>query len=193
MANIELERNQGGMSWLWWVLGLLALILILWWIWPDSETELGVVDEPMESVEPVTTPEPVATMAGVTIGDILGSPDGFIDGSFPGAEVMVVEVPTDRGFWIEDEGERLFAIVIDQPQEEFIDINPGQTLRIDQGMLRDRTFLPEIPGAPLDAATQAIAEQQDIFLVVDEAQITILEEGEPQAGTDPTQGVQPNG
>lgn len=185
MANIELERNEGGMGWLPWVLGIMAVLLILWWMWPTGETELGVVDDDVESYEPVTTAEPVGTMAGASIGDILGSPDAFIDGSFPTAEVMVAEVPTDRGFWIEDEGQRLFVIVIDQPQEEFVDINPGQTLRIDEGMLRDRTFLPEIPGAPLDAATEEIADQQEVFLVVDEANITILTGGGAQAGVRP--------
>lgn len=188
MANIELERNEGNMGWLPWALGIMAVLLLLWWMWPDGGTELGVVDDSdVESYEPVTTPEPAATMAGASIGDILGSPDDFIDGTFPGAEVMVVDVPTDRGFWIEDEGQRLFAIVIDQPRDEEIDINMGQTLRIDDGMLRDRTFLPEVPGEALDADTEAIADQQDVFLVVDEAHITILSDGETQAG------MQPNG
>ena len=115
----------------------------------------------------------------VTIGDILGNPDRYVGETFPQAEVNVTEVPTDRGFWIEDEGRRLFAIIIDQPQEEPKDINPGQTLRIEEGVLRDRTFLPAIPGVPLDQDTENIAEQQPIFLTVDEQYINILEAGMP--------------
>lgn len=195
MADIDLERKKsGGMGWLWWALGLLALVLIVWWVWPDGEeAEFADVDvEPVETVTPATTPEPVGDISGVSIGDILGNPDGFIGETFPRAEVTVVEVPTDRGFWIEDEGERLFAIIIDQPQDQAKDINPGQTLRIDEGTLRDRTFLPEISGVPLDPDTENLAEQQEIFLVVDEEHITVLEGGEPQPGTDPAQAVQPN-
>ncbi len=90
MANIELERNEGGMTWLPWVLGIMAVLLIAWWMWPSGETQLGVVD-PVASDEPVTTPEPVATMDSASIGVILGSPDEFIDRAFPGAEVTVVE------------------------------------------------------------------------------------------------------
>lgn len=181
MADINLEQKRGGMGWLWWVLGLAALVLILWWVWPDGEeTEFGDLDEPMETVTPATTPDPVAAMPGISIGDILGDPDNFIGETFPRAEVTVVEVPTDRGFWIEDDGQRLFAIIIDQLRDQQMDINPGQTLRIDEGMLRDRTFLPEIPGAPLDQDTETIAGNQEIFLVVDEEHITILEGGQPQ-------------
>ena len=181
MAEIELERKRGGMGWLWWVVGLVAIALIVWWVWPD-EPDMAELDtiETVEPVTPATTPEVVAGGAAVTIGDILGNPDGFIGETFPRAEVEVTEVPTDRGFWIEDEGQRLFAIIIDDPAEQPKDINPGATLRIDQGTLRDRTFLPEIPGAPLDQQTENLAEQQPIFLVVDERYITILEGGQPQ-------------
>lgn len=197
MADIDLERKSGGMGWLWWALGLLALVLIVWWIWPDADDEAEYTEvDPVETVEPAaapaTTPVAIADVPGVSVGDILANPDQYIGESFPDTEVTAVEVPTDRGFWIQDEGERLFAIIIDQPQEQPKDINPGATLRIEGGTLRDQSFLPEMPGAPLDPATEDLAEQQEIFLVVDEANIEVLEGGQPQPGTDPAQGVQPN-
>jgi len=109
----------------------------------------------------------------------------LIDRAFPGAEVTVVEVPTNRGFWIEDEGHRLFVIVIDQPREEFIGITLGQTLRIVEGMLRDRTFLTEVTGEALDADTEEIAKRQEVFLVLDEAHISILARETAQAPPSP--------
>jgi len=194
MADIDLERKRSGMGWLWGLLALLAVVLLAWWLWPDTEeAEFAEADVGAEvaPVEPLaTTPEPVATAAGVTIGDILGSPDAYIDQPFPRAEVNVAEVVTDRGFWIEDQGERLFALIVDRPQEQPVDLNPGQTIRIDRGTLRDRTFLPELPGAPLDQETENIAEQQPIFLVVEEGATTILEGGQPQPGTDPAQSIE---
>lgn len=186
MADIDVERKRGGgMGWLWGLAAVLVLALIVWWIWPDEDDDDFAATE-VEQVEqgPATTPEP-----GVTIGDILSNPDDHIGQTFPGAEVQVAEVPTDRGFWIEDDGERLFAIIIDEPREQPLDINPGQTLRIDEGMLRDRTYLPGIPGEPLDEDTEEIAEQQDVFLVVNERHINVLGEGEPQPGTDPAEAV----
>jgi hypothetical protein len=186
MADIDVQRKTG-MGWLWWLLGLIVLALLAWWLLaPDAEEDLAVVEpvaeEPM--ITPATTPEIVGTAAGVSIADILGNPAAHEGTDFTD-EVTVAEVPTDRGFWIEDQGARMFALIIDDPAEEPKDINPGQTLRIDQGTLRDRTFLPDLQGAPLDAQTQQIVDEQPIFLVVDERYINILEQGTPQPGTDP--------
>lgn len=181
MADMPVERKTGGgMGWMGWLIGALVVAGLIWVLVeafdsePDTVTDLAEV-EAVEPITPATTPEMVATGEAVTIGDILGNPAGYIGQQFPQAEVKVIEVPTDRGFWIEDEGQRLFAILIDNPVEQPVDINTGQTLRVDQGMLRDRTFLPQIPGEPLDADTQRIAEEQDIFLVVDEQYINILD------------------
>ena len=50
----------------------------------------------------------------------------------------------------------------------------------------------DILGNPDDYLGENIAEQQDILLVVDEAEIMMLEGGQPQPGTDPAQAVQEN-
>ena len=147
----------------------------------EEEPEVAAVPAEIAAVPPAVTPatmpEPVAQLPGVSIADILGNPAGFLGQTWTVDAVQVPEVPTDRGFWIEDQGSRLFAIIIDDPEEQPKDINPGQTLRITEGVLRDRTFLPQIPGEPLEAQTQQIAEQQPVFLVVDERNIQILSSG----------------
>ena len=38
------------------------------------------------------------------------------------AEVRVAEVPTGRGFWIEDQGVRLYTLIVDRPGSEPVDI-----------------------------------------------------------------------
>lgn len=184
MADINVER-KGGMAWLWWILGLIVLALIVWWFLAagDDDPDTAEVVDPAPVVAPITTPEPVAQTQGVSIADIMGDPEGYVGQDF-NDEVIVTEVPTDRGFWIEDNGARLFAIIIDQPEEQPKDINPGQTLRITEGVLRDTTFIAQIPGVPLDADTENLARQQPIFLTVDEGNIEILPEGTaPRADT----------
>lgn len=187
MAEIPVEKKSS-LTWLWILLAVLLIALLIWWATAgdDEEELIGEV----ETAEVITTPEVVGTAPGISIGDILGDPAAYLGRDDFRAEVTVpadAEM-TDRGFWIEDEGERLYAILIDGPMEEPVHINPGQTLRIDQGMLRDRTFLPDLPN-PLDATTENIAEQQPIFLVVDEDNIEILEAGMPQQGTDRAAGA----
>ena len=175
MADIDLERKSGGgKGWLWGLLALLALIAIVWWVWPDDEADVaGAEIEAVQPVTPAATPEPVAT-GEATLADIMGNPGQYVGQSFPGGQVTIGEVPTDRGFWIQEQGQRLFAIIVDQPQEEPLDINQGQTLQIERGMLRDATFLTQLPGAPLDAQTEELARQQDVFLVVEENAISMM-------------------
>ena len=66
------------------------------------------------------------------------------------------------------------AVLVDNPQEVPIDINPGQRLRIREGVLCDATYLQQIPGEALDPDTKRLIEEQQVFLVVQEEAIEIL-------------------
>ena len=177
MAEIPVERKSS-MTWLWILLALILLGLIIWWATSDDDQEELVTDEIVgeETVgaDPITPPEPVGLEEGVTLADIVGNPNEYVGTNDFQAEVSASEVPTDRGFWIEDQGNRLFAVIIDNPQEQPKDINPGQQLRITEGMVRDASFLSQLPGAPLDDDTQRILRDQDAYLVVDESNIEVL-------------------
>lgn len=180
MADIDVQR-KGPSIWP-WIIGLLVLALIIWAVAEMvdtddaelAETEL-IEEEPAAEIQPdvLTEPEAVAPAAGISVAEIAESPTTFT-GRTLDAEVRVVDVPTDRGFWIEDQGKRLFAIIIDQPREVPLDINPGQTLRISQATVRDPSSLTNLPGAPLDADTERLAREQPVFLVVDEGNIQIV-------------------
>ena len=188
MAKIPVEKKQQP-SWIWWLLGLLVLGGITWALVEtfDDEEEADVAA--MEEVEPIPPPPPTDS-EDVDIGAILASPGQYVGEPFPSTEITVASVPTDRGFWISENGDSLFALIIDVPEEQPMDINPNQTLQIEGGTLRDSSFLPELSGRPLDAATEKIAREQSIFVVLDERNITIEEEGATQQGADPAQSVQ---
>src|SRR5690606_24587645 len=100
----------------------------------------------------VTTP---ATFAGQTVA----------------GEARVVEVPTDRGFWIEEQGQRLFVILGDQPTEA-PNIEPGQMLRLSEARVYAPSELSGIAG-DLDADTRSTAEAQPAVLYVDETNVEI--------------------
>lgn len=192
MAEIDLERKRsGGMGWLWGLLILLLLGLLAWWLWPDTDIE----EAPVVPVEDVERPAPMEPVDEPDLGlpAILDNPDMYVGQPFPDNEVQVGGELTDRGFWIEQENRRLFAVIVDEPQEEPRDINPGQRLRLTGGTLRDASYLSDMPGEPLDQETERMAREQDIFLVVDERNIQILEGGEPQPGTTPAQRLDTTG
>lgn len=197
MAWNDAGRTEVGRStWLWGIVGLAALILVLVWMWPDVDEAGYAETERVEEVTPATTPEPTQPEGALgpaaprlALEQVLADPEQYVGTTFSDTEMRAVEVPTDRGFWIEENGNRLFAVIIDRPAEEPKDINPGATLRVEHGTFRDPSYLPRLQGAPLDEDTRRIAEDQPILLVVDERNIEVRQAGEPQPGTDPAEGV----
>lgn len=174
MAEIPVEKKSGFPWWAWVLLALL-LIALIWWLISvfDNDDDVDVANTtPVveESMAPVAAP----TIGEMTIASIVANPQAYIGQTYTADTVSVGEVATDRGFWITNGGERMLAIVIDQPRETRVDINAGQNLRITGGTLMDATANPDIPGEPLDADTKALLAQQPIFLLVDEKNIEIL-------------------
>lgn len=181
MADIDVQRKSST-AWLWWLLGLVALAMLIWVITAgDDNVEVasapvaaapgGVaeVPPPPAGTSPSTA---VAPATGIPVSQIVGSPATWTGRTVAG-EVRVTEVPTDRGFWITEQGERLFVILGDQPAERPIDIQSGQTLRISEAMVYGSENLQAIPGA-LDADTRSIAQGQPVVLFADEKNIQIL-------------------
>jgi hypothetical protein len=176
MADINLERKpSGGMGWLWTLLALVVIALVAWWLWPDNGFDDRVEVETTEITEmQPTTPEEVG------LARITRNPSDWMNRTFPAMEVTVGDRMTDRGFFIEADGVELLALIIDEPREVPLDINPGQRLRITGGTLRGPGYLGQIEGVPLTAETEALVRERPIYLVVDESNITILEEGTRQ-------------
>ncbi len=176
MADINVERKSPG---IWpWIIGLIVLALLIWALVAamdgDDDAEVAVLDPAAEVAEVQPTMPPVEIMtAGVPVLQIMESPATWIGQTVAG-EVRVVDVPTDRGFWIEDQGRRLFVILNDRPSDASIDIDAGQTLRINQAMIHDNV---SAVSGDVDADTRNIAQGQPVFLTVDEANVEIMQSG----------------
>lgn len=174
MAEIPVEKKSS-LGWLWWLLAALLLALLLWWLFADGDDDAieatpAVVEETTENV----VAEDVADAAAVpvTLAAIVADPAAFYGKKFAG-EVTVPGPLTDRGFWIENDGTKMFAIVIDEPVDYKIDINAGQTLSITDGEVRDASDIANLEGKPLDDDTKAILADQKAFILVDEDNVVI--------------------
>ena len=179
MADIDVKPKRSSI--VPWIIGLLVLALIVWLametLTGDTDAETIAVTDTYTptAVMPMPATEPSAQQQG-DMAAILANPAQYVGQSMPSMQVQVAEVPTNRGFWVQDDsGHRLFAIVIDQPAEEPIDINTGQTLEINGGTLRDQQYLGQIAGEPLDDQTRSIAQSQQVYLVVNESNLNITE------------------
>lgn len=174
-------RRPRSRAWVLWVLLLLALAVIFWWFWAVPEDDVDVIADDTPTVAETDLaadrelgPPMEDEMVFVPVAEIVGTPVAWFDRDVIG-EATVVDVPTDRGFWIEQDGARLFVILIDQPAEVPLDIEAGQTVRITGGELRRSAEPGEIEGRPLDDDTRGLMAEQEVFLVVDEAAVEIVE------------------
>jgi hypothetical protein len=174
MARIPVEKKSGN-NWVWLLVILLLVGLLIWWLLAADEDDETVVDDPLavEQIDPVT---PEATDA-MTIAAILANPSQYHGREGFTGTVGVDGPLTDRGFWItDDQGNRMLAIIIDEPREVPMDINPGQRLSITGGTIRNPAEVETLPGVPLDDDTIDAMEGQQAVLVVDEDNIEITED-----------------
>lgn len=193
MAEIGVEKKSS----IWpWILGLLVLALAIWGmveLLDDDEPEIAEVVAPAAvPVEPGVVPanppppEPVA-QGPATIADILGNPAGLYGQTWSSspAGVRVAEVVSDRGFWIEDQGQRLFVVLNESPQPGVADVqgaadqrparnlNAGDQLMIREGMIQDPTMLQNVAG-PIDDQTRQALQGQRVFLTTNIANVQKL-------------------
>ena len=183
MADIHIERKHTS---IWpWIIGLLVLGLLIWGV----AEMMGGEDDEVAAVDPVAAPaiapgvnevQPlpadanpptgVAQAAGIPISQIIASPATWTGKRVTG-EVRVTEVVSDRGFWIEDQGQRLFVLLNEVPGE-VRDINAGQSLRISEAMLYAGAD-GNIPGN-MEPQAKQIAQSQPVVLAVDSRNVQIL-------------------
>ena len=184
MAEIRVEKKSN--SWIWWLLGLIVLALIVWAVIAamDDNEEVGVAAVPALETEVVpppadpntADPNAVAQGTGIPIGQIVASPAAW-DGRNVSGEVRVAEVVSDRGFWIEADGQRMFVLLNEVPGE-VKEINAGQTLRLTDATVHATGDPSKLPGN-LDQQAQQIAGNQGVVLAVDSLDLEILD---PQPG-----------
>ena len=182
MADINVER-KGPSIWP-WIIGLIVVALLIWALAEmlGDDDEVAVAPVPEQGIVPANPPpaEPVAQGPLNTIASVLGNPSGVVGQTFrPAAPLRVAEVVSDRGFWVEDQGQRLFVIINEgapgQPQgqadvqgarAEMPDVNPGDMIRITEGVVRDPTFLQNLQG-PIEPETRQTANGLTVYLVTD--------------------------
>lgn len=180
MAEINVERKEGGSIWP-WIIGLLALLLVGWLLFSmfdrdDDVAEVPVVTEPMATmpvVDPAAAPPATPDVdvgPMIPVAAIITGPANYANQTVSGT-ARVAQVVSDRGFWIDDGSQRIFT-VIDEPKPEVINIQAGQMVRLDGAQVM--TAASQVPGQ-LEAQTQQAIGNQPAFLYVRAANIFITQ------------------
>ena len=173
-----------------WILGLLLLGLILWGLTQcrDDDGDDAVV-VPADTLVTDTTPTlaaaPMPMDTGMAMADTTAA--GAAAGALPVAAILanpgqygtqtvsgtarVTDVISDRGFWVEEGGQRMF-VVIAEPQgaEQAVDINTGQTIRLS-GAVREGSAAAQLTG--VEAEAQRTAQGQPAFLLVNPSDVSV--------------------
>jgi len=176
MAEIPVEKKSSGKGWLWLLLLLVIIAAIAWWLLSEADESETVGPIVVEETEPTMPATQGAGSGDMTLAAILADPSAYYGREGFSGTVTVGGPLTDRGFWIESEGNRMFAIVIDQPRERPVDINVGATLDISGGTIRNPAEIEDLTGDTLDEDTVDAMEGQQAVLVVSEDNIDISDE-----------------
>lgn len=172
MAEIPVTRKSS-VPWLWMLLAAILAALIIWWIAAEADDVETAIDETATSEAVRPDRQANSEALPMTLAAIVAQPQSYIGREFSG-EAGVAGPLTDRGFWIESDGARMFALIIDQPKEFPLDINAGQQLRINGGTIREGGAVFDVEGAALKENTLEVLQNQNVFLLVDESRIEIL-------------------
>lgn len=128
-------------------------------------------------IAPMPPPPTEADSSEIPVDVIMVTPAPHLGQAVVGT-AMVAEVPFDRGFWIEKNGQRMFAVIAQSPDmEQAVNVEPGQRLRL-AGVIYDSALASGIAGQVDPTAMEAIAGQP-AFLLVDARNISVIE---PAAG-----------
>lgn len=191
VADIDIERKKGGGIWP-WILGLLLLGLLAWGLSrcsgddaddsaavPVTDTAVApsaVAPAPLPPVDPAAPADSATVAAGtIPVAQIVANPAQFAGQPVSGT-ARVVEVVSDRGFWIEEEGQRMFTIIAEpQAAEGRVNIEAGQTLQLS-GSVKQQGAGAAVP-TNLEEETRRLAEQQPAFLVVHPRDVSVVSGG----------------
>jgi len=192
MAEVHIERKQGGVPWWAWLLGLLVLGLIVWAIVAATTGDRDQVAvnttatiTPTEATGETATIPAATTLVVIPLETIRTTPAGYLNKPVSGT-ATVGEVVSDRGFYLVpgNNGDgtgttsttdavgttpatdnRVFAVLDDSIAENAINVNAGQQVRLE-AVAYDPARLGELPVKNLAGDARQRLESEPVFLLV---------------------------
>ncbi|MFN3651322.1 MAG: hypothetical protein ACK47B_17240 [Armatimonadota bacterium] len=185
MPELDIQhRPNPGMSWLPWVIGAVLLALIAWGVYevvtPERATGPATTTDQVAGQREETPPagtqpgEGTGTMAGAALplAAITQAPNTYFGQPVEGT-ATVAEVVSDRGYWVEEGGSRMFVVQSEQLPEAALDVNAGQRVRI-RGTVMDTQQMGQTPDvANMDQQARQILQDQPAFIHATD--VTILD------------------
>lgn len=181
MTSVGRNSRRGSL----WVAGLAALLLAglgLWWFaggagqrLPAQDGAKAVAgmqrDDPdVPPAEHAATQPDASAAATLPVSRIVRNPDDWAQQEVSGT-ARVDAIETDRGFWIQAQGERIFAVLEKKIGQDSRALEPGQRVRLRGAAVFEPGGFAILPGEALDVETKEILADQDVFLLVPEQRL----------------------
>lgn len=180
MAEINVERKERSGIARWLIplalLGLLAFALVSLFDRDDDDTQVATAPATtaVAGGEVGATPDAATTGATggtaegmIPVAAILAGPTEYANRTVAGT-ARVTEVISDRGFWIEENGQRMFVVLGEKgagsnAPENAVNVQAGQTVRLSGHVY---TTADQVPGSVLEQETRTVIADQKAFLHV---------------------------
>lgn len=190
MATVHIQNHRSPLP---WIVGLLVSLLLLWGLWEFvGNFAVSVVEK---TVQPVETPAPPVDMAvrtgsvvtptpmppteaddtPIAVSTILMGPSDYVARRVAGT-ARVTEIVRDEGFWIEESGRRMFAVLARDPEnmQQALNVSAGEQVRLS-GVVHDASMVNRIEGG-LPTRTQDLISRQPAFLLVAPRNVSVVSE-----------------
>jgi hypothetical protein len=115
--SVEKERKQGGggLTWLWAIAAIVAVVGLMAWLFSTQPTETQVVTTDGEVADTMAAPGGAGAAAGAEAAElpaIGATPDAFMGREVRVSDVEVAAVLGDRGFWANVPGANPFLVIL---------------------------------------------------------------------------------
>ena len=173
MAEVRIERKEGASGWT-WLIGLLLLGLIIWWIvaavsGDRNEAATDPAAPAVTATDPTTgtattAPGAEAATPNLPLAAIRANPDNYFGKPVSGL-ATVTEVVSDRGFWVEQDGSRIFVVkdgALDAPAAA---VSAGQKASFTGTVINPDGMQEQVPGIlDLDESTLKMLQGEPAFI-----------------------------
>ncbi len=190
MATVHIANHRSPLP---WTIGLLVSLLLLWALWEFiGNFAVSVVEK---TVQPAVTPAPLVDLAirsdsevtptpippteadntPIAVSAILMGPSDYVARRVAGT-ARVTEIVRDEGFWIEESGRRMFAVLASDPEnaQRALTFSAGEQVRLS-GVVHDASMVNRIGGG-LPAQTQDLISREPAVLLVAPRNVRVVSE-----------------
>lgn len=163
MAEVRIERKEGGTSVWPWLIAVVVLALVGWWLWralANRQEATGVSTATSAATAPVAEPSVITAAPGtgatpqpgveaatpyMPLAAIRANPDAHFGTQVSGL-ARVTEVVSDRGFWIEQDGARIFVVKAESLPGGSAEMTVGAQVSLTGTVVNPDRMQQEVPG-----------------------------------------------